>query len=88
MTRAEFEALMDEDLSDVENLSKAEQDLIMEYNLELEDLPKGPPKELRDMNQSIQDLDDFISKLISDDKKGLKRGGPVDKPLYDDQRMI
>ena len=88
MTRAEFEALMDEDLSDVENLSKAEQDLIMEYNLELEDLPKGPPKELRDMNQSIQDLDDFISKLISHDKKGLKRGGPVDKPLYDDQRMI
>ena len=71
MTRAEFEALMDEDLSDVENLSKAEQDLIIKYNLELEDLPKGPPKE-----------------LISDNKKGLRRGGPVDKPLYDDQRMI
>ncbi len=88
MTRAEFEALMDEDYSDIENLSKAEQDLIMEYNLELEDLPKGPPKELKSEDQILKELGDFARKLIEEQEKGLKGGGPVDKPLYDDQRMI
>lgn len=88
MTRAEFEALMDEDYSDIENLSRAEQDLIMEYNLELEDLPRGPPKELKSEEQIIKELTDSALKLIDELEKGLKGGGPVDKPLYDDQRMI
>ena len=44
MTRAEFESSIYEDYSDIEHLSRAEQDLIMEYNLELEALPRRPPK--------------------------------------------
>lgn len=88
MTRAEFEALMDEDYSDIENLSRAEQDLILEYNIDIDELPKGPPKELKSEEQILKELNDFARKLIEEQEKGLKGGGPVDKPLYDDQRMI
>ena len=69
MTRAEFEGLMDLDLSDVENLSEAEQDLMIKYNLDVKDIPKGPPKELKDVNENLQGLFDFTDNLLSKDLK-------------------
>ena len=53
MTREQYENLMDMDLSDVEILSEAEQDLIIKYDLDIKDLPKGPPSNLQNI---IEDL--------------------------------
>ena len=79
MTRAEFEGLMDLDLSDVENLSEAEQDLMIKYNLDVKDIPKGPPKELKDVNENLQGLFDFTDNLLSKDlkPKEYKDGGVI-----------
>lgn len=73
MTRAEFEGLMDLDLSDVENLSEAEQDLMIKYNLDVKDIPKGPPKELKDVNENLQGLFDFTDNLLSKDLKPITK---------------
>ena len=73
MTRAEFEGLMDLDLSNVESLSEAEQDLMIKYNLDVKDIPKGPPKELKDVNENLQGLFDFTDNLLSKDLKPITK---------------
>jgi hypothetical protein len=86
-TREQWENMLEEDFSDIENLSKAEMDLMEEYNLEIEQLPKGPPKELnwdeKEMNEMTtrltQYVKDFVAKtpLSDEDPTGYKAGGLI-----------
>jgi len=90
-TREQWENMLEEDLSDVENLSKAEMDLLEEYNLEIEQLPKGPPKDLhwdeKEMNEMTVNMVQFIQDLIKkDEEKGEQflESFIADTPLSDE----
>ena len=89
-TREQWERLMDEDFSDIEAMSEAEIDLIEKYNLEGEQLPKGPPKELNFNTQEMKDMstrltqyvEDLVAKtpLSDEDPTEYKAGGYVEAP--------
>ena len=68
-TREQWENMLEEDFSDIENLSEAEMDLLEEYNLEIEQLPKGPPKELnwdeKEMNQMTTRLTQYVKDFVA-----------------------
>ena len=47
--------------------------------------PKEKAEVFRDIDDEFKEAIDILNQNIN---KKLKMGGPVDKPLYDDQKMI